>query len=315
MKRAALEEQRTQAYEYQTHTRQWLLKLTKHPIPDIEVELLAMYHKLSGDMSCKKAKWDKRKMLLTPGGDDVLVWASPTSGRIRYGPEANFWPVRDDSLWPLNHERTYQPPQLPRDVWQCICNFLTPRALLVLREVSTKLRDIVCNEKASWWTTRRAQLLQRHPGLDLPTKMWLFYARWETLDTRRATYTDFSNFCVLTLPPFTQAFTKAGGDIREPSLAFYRNRATNRNGKHRVFTRVVGHAYIGVMSHFICLLETKSPTRYVLFWGNRWSASAWQGISWDHYAKYLLYDREVVSYLQHWECYKDLERKIIKVPE
>lgn len=313
MKRAALEEERAEADKRKSNTRKWMQKLTNHPIPDIEIELLAMYTKLTGDTNIKKAKWNKN-MLMTPEGDNVLVWKSPMSESVRYGSDAQLWPVHDYSLWPLSHERTYQPPQLPRDVWQCICTFLTPRNLLVLRKVNKKLYDIVCNEKASWWTTRRAQLIQRYPGLDLPVKMWLFYARWERLDTRRATYTDFSNFCVLTLPPFTQAFTRAEGDKREPSLAYYQNRAKNRNGNYREFTRVAGHAYIGVMSHFICLLQTKSSPCYVLFWGNLSSASAWKEISWDYYAKYLLDDRKIVSYLEHWDCYKTLKDKI-KVPE
>ena len=315
MKRAVLEKEREEADKRKTCTWIWANALTKHPIPDIEVELLAMYTKLIGDQSVKRAKWDKRLMLMTPGGDDVLVWKSPTSGSFRFGPEAQLWPVDDKSLWPLNHERTYQPPQLPRDVWQCICNFLTPRVLLRLREVSTKLREIVCNEKASWWTTRRAHLLQRYPGLSLPVKMWLFYARWERLSTHKATYTDFSNFCVLTLPPFTRVFTKDGGDARHPVLEYYQGRARNRNGKIRELTRVVGHAYIGVESHFICLLQTKSPPCYVLFWGNVSSASAWKSISWDHYAKCLLDDRKVKSYLRHWDQYKMLKTMIIKAPE
>lgn len=314
MKRAVLEKEREEADKRKTDTRKWIQKLTNHPIPDIEVELLAMYTKLTGDKGVKRAKWDKKIMLTTPEGDNVLVWKSPMSKSVRYGPEAQLWPVGDTSLWPRSHERTYQPPQLPRDVWQCICNFLTPRNLLVLREVSKKLYDIVCNEKASWWTTRRAQLLERYPGLDLPVKMWLFYARWETLNTCKATYTDFSNFCVLTLPPFTQVFTRAGGDIREPSLGYYQNRAKNRNGKYRVFTRVAGHAYIGVDSYFICILQTKSPTRYILFWGSCYSTSGWGEISWNDYAKPLLDDKKVVSYSEHWVFYKALKDKI-KVPE
>jgi hypothetical protein len=315
MKRVVFEKQKKRRQKDQKATRKWVDKLVEHPIPDIQVELLAMYHKQSGDTSVKRARYndDNSDVILeTEDGQTLLVWHSPVTSTVRYGPLAKPWPVADKSLWPLNDKRTHQIPSLSKDVWACICNFSTPDTLLRLSLVCKRMHALVCDPNAAWWATRRAALERDYPALVLPKKLWEWYGRWETLAYGSAdpTYDDYSNFCVLTLPPGTRGFTKQGGDICEPSLAYYSGRVTNRNNNMRTFKRSMGHVLIGLTSEFVCILQTVAPCRLIMCWGPSWCKSPWVEINWRHYARPLLHDEPIESYLKRWNNYELLKSKV-----
>jgi hypothetical protein len=316
MKRAAFEKQRKRAQKDNRAVAEWMKKLYEHPIPDIQVELSAMYHKQSGDTNIKKIKCNEDDcdiILETEDEKTVLVWRSPVTRAIRYGPQAKPWPVADKSLWPLSGKRTYQPPHIAKDIWEYICRFSDPSTLLALSLVSKRVRAVVCNPRASWWETRRAALKRDYPGLVLPDKLWELYGRWGALayDDLTPMYDDYSNFCVLTLPPGTVGFTKEGGDIREPSLTYYSLRVKNRAGGGRTFKRLMGHVRIGGTSEFICILQTVAPCRFIICWGSSWCKSPWTQIEWRHYTRALLHDKPIESYLKRWDNYENLKSKII----
>lgn len=294
--------------------QEWLDMIEEHPIPDIQVELLAMYQKLTGDAKIKRAKYNDDHddvILETEDGKTILVWQSPASSTVRYGPHSKPWPVSDESLWPLSGERTYQVPHLSRDIWECICRFSDPETLLALSLVSKSVRTVVCKPRASWWETRRAALTRDYPGLVLPDALWKWYGRWEALanGSVNPTYNDYSNFCVLSLPPGVMSYTKANGEI-EPSLAFYSGVVKNRAGNSRIFKRVMGHARVHNSPVYLCILQTAAPRRLIMCWGSTWCTKLWKDVNWQFYTKRLLHDRPLESYLKKWQKYKELERTI-----
>ena len=312
MKKGVFKKQKKRVQKDREVRQEWLDKLVEHPVPDIQVELFAMYQKLTGDGKIKRAKYNDNNddiILETEDGKNILVWQSPVSQTVRYGPHSKPWPVSDESLWPLSGERTYQVPHLSRDIWECICRFSDPETLLALSLVSKSVRAVVCKPRASWWETRRAALVRDYPGLVLPDALWKWYGRWEALanGSVNPTYNDYSNFCVLSLPPGVMSYTRENGDIREPSLAYYSGAVKNRAGNCRTFKRVMGHARVRDSPVHLCILQTVAPCRLLMCWGSTWCTKLWKNVNWQFYTKRLLHDRPLESYLKKWQKYKELE--------
>lgn len=300
MKRVTLESRRERHEKRKTAQRKWRQNVNEHPIPDIQVELLAIYQRLTGDTSVTRAEYGQSRDILHTD-DLALIWSSPTTDTIRYGPLEKPWPVSNKSLWPLNEQRTYQVPVLPKDVWECICRLLKPKYLLRLSLVSRKLREIVCNPLAVWWTSRRLALLERHPSLTLPDEMWKWYGRWKALacGSVRASPADYEAFLIMCLPPGIAIDRTAP----PPDVASVQNTAKTRTGKFRVFTKCI--AYVYARGSWLSIFRTKAPVKYMFFWGAWWGKKIHSSINWKWYAKRLLGDEELESYLKNWVMYNE----------
>lgn len=276
----------------------WLKRLKSHPVPDIAKELCEVYRKFTGNTI--EAKWNDNMLI-----DDEYsyIWQSPTTGYIRFGADAALWPVADQNLWPLNEQRAFLLPQLTKNVWQVICLFLRPIDLLNLKLVSKKLHEIVCDEKAMWWVRRRDAFLLKHPGMQLPRKMWLWYARWRALECEEveSCYDDYSTFLTLSMPDGVPVDQNRWDDL---FLDHYQRRCHNRRKNFRKFKNIMGHVFDTRSGTYLVILETYAPTKLMIFWGYYYADKLYRTLPWYRYTEKLLVDEPTISVLHMWENYK-----------
>lgn len=271
----------------------WLKRLKSHPVPDIAKELCEVYRNFTGNVI--EAKWNDNML-----SDDEhnYIWMSPNTGYIRFGADAALWPVADQNLWPLNEQRAFLLPQLTKNVWQVICLFLRPVDLLNLRLASKKLHEIVCDEKAMWWVRRRDALLLKHPGMQLPHKMWLWYARLEALECGevKTSYDDYSTFLALSMPDGEQL------DYRWDNLFldYYQNKSYNKQRNFRIYSNIMGHVFNVTRNTYAVLLQEKRSKKLMIFWHDAYNTVLLRKIPWSYYCTHLLLDEEKISYLKNW---------------
>lgn len=298
MKRAAFEKLCDDNLQKRNDSQDWVDELLEHPIPDIQQELLIVYNNLTKNC-IKKARCNPDEDIFLETDDKVLVWMSPTSRFIRYGAHADVWPVNDETLWPLSGVRAFAIPQMPKDVWEVICSHCNVETLLNISLLSKKHYHIVCNEHAEWWTRRRKALLEQHPGIELPTKMWLFYMRWDDLANGnvKPTYNDITLYLAFCVPDGVEVNLNQP----EPLIYRYEGLCCNRLGNPYRLKQIVGHVFIPKSSMYLTMIQTYAPTRFIVFWGTEnCSEKPRNSPLWKYQKKQLFTDQHLTSALLEW---------------
>jgi hypothetical protein len=314
MKRRELEDRKRERKAMADAARTWKNTVLLHPVPAIQEELLAAYNGFSHHRRVKQARFNVQDFeLVANDADQVLVWQSPTSELMRYGPHALTWPVCDEHVWPLTDKTVRVNPDLSKDLWSVIFRFCTPRALLALRLVNTKFRALVCDPGAEWWTRRRDALLAQCPDMILPQALWMWYARWEAVEAGKAVHrSDYRRWLRMSLPP---GISGVGFGCNFSVTDF--PDMTKQTGKPREFSQISGAvnfvaAGYDRQEHVVLSMHEKRTGNVFVVWRladyYEW-ASFGRRMPWDTVTKPLLDDRAFKSSLCEFRWYRILLNK------